>query len=260
MDGRARVVLLGWGNASPSQLVVYERLHKALGLDPTSVIPSTLEGLGRPDAYARSLAPLAAELAAEAGARPIVVHLFSDNGFIGWAALLDALDATENGRRARAAMRGVILDSSPGLWAVRGPVDFARRFALGMTPAVSRIAKLGARERLPFVTPLLALGFLGYQLLFRRQIKVMLSASRRIAEKQPSCPELFLYGERDVLVPPADVRAWIQRQRDAKIDVEEHAFPEARHVALFPNDPRRYRAAIAAFVKRVVTEDAPPRP
>ena len=236
----------------PSQLVVYERLYKILGLDPSCVIPDTLEGLGRPDAYAHALAPLAAELAAEAGARPLLVHLFSDNGFMGWAALLEALDATENGRLARAAIRGVILDSSPGLWAVRGPFDFARRFALGMTPAVSRMARLGARERLPVVTALLGFGFLGYQLVFRGSVRAMLSAGKRVEAKQPTCPQLFLFGEQDVLVPPRDVRAWIARQRAAGIDAEEHAFPTARHVALFPKDPRRYREAVAAFVERVL--------
>jgi pimeloyl-ACP methyl ester carboxylesterase len=252
MTSRARVVLLGWGNAIRSQLTVYERLHRLLGLDPTTVIPNTLEGLGRPGAYARAVAPLAAELAAEAGARPIVVHLFSDNGFMGWAALLLALDATEEGRRALGAMRGVVTDSAPGLWAVRGPIDFARRFALGMTPAVSRMARLGPRERLPIVTPLLGLGFLGYQVLFPRSVRAMRSAWKTVAAKQPRCPHLFLYGERDVLVPPCDVRAWIDRQREAGLDVESHAFAEGRHVALFPKDPRRYRAALTEFVKRVV--------
>ena len=252
MTSRARVVLLGWGNATRSQLVAYERLHKLLGMEPTTLIPNTLEGLARPGAHARVVAPLAAELAAERGTRPIVVHLFSDNGFMGWAALLDALDATEDGRLAIGVIRGVIVDSAPGLWAVRGPFDFARRFALGMTPAVSRLAKLGARERLPIVTPLLAVGFLGYQVLFPRAVRTMLSAAGRVAKKQPRCPHLFLYGERDVLVPPRDVRAWIERQRELGIDTESHAFADARHVALFPKDPRRYRALLTEFLKRVV--------
>jgi len=252
MSSRTRVVLLGWGNATRSQLVVYERLHKLLGLDPTTLIPNTVEGLGRPGAYARTVAPLAEARAAEAGARPLGVHLFSDNGFMGWAALLVALDASEGGRRAIGAIRGVIVDSAPGLWAVRGPLDFARRFALGMTPAVSRMARLGARERLPVVTPLLGLGFLGYQVLFPRAVEAMLSAWKRVAEKQPRCAHLFLYGERDVLVPPADVRAWIEKQREAGIDTESHAFAEGRHVALFPKDPRRYRETLTEFVKRVV--------
>lgn len=252
MTSRARVVLLGWGNATRSQLVAYERLHKLLGMEPTTLIPNTLEGLARPGAHARVVAPLAAELAAERGTRPIVVHLFSDNGFMGWAALLDALDATEDGRLAIGVVRGVIVDSAPGLWAVRGPFDFARRFALGMTPAVSRMARLGARERLPIVTPLLAVGFLGYQVLFPRAVRTMLSTAGRVAKKQPRCPHLFLYGERDALVPPRDVRAWIERQRELGIDTESHAFADARHVALFPKDPRRYRALLTEFLKRVV--------
>ena len=255
MTSRARVVLLGWGNATRSQLVVYERLYRLLGLAPTTVIPNTIEGLGRPGAYARTVAPLARELAAEGGTRPIVVHLFSDNGFMGWAALLDALDASDDGRRARVAICGVILDSAPGLWAVRGPIDFARRFALGMTPAVSRMARLGARERLPVVTPLLAVAFLGYQVLFPRSVRAMRSAWKQVAAKQPRCPHLFLYGEGDVLVPPGDVRAWIEKQREAGIDTESHSFAEGKHVALFPKDPGRYRATLTAFLKRV-TPDA----
>jgi hypothetical protein len=53
-------------------------------------------------------------------------------------------------------------------------------------------------------------------------------------------------------VPPSDIRAWIARQRLAGLEIEEHVFEEARHVALFPNDPRRYRRALGDFVERVL--------
>ena len=33
----------------------------------------------------------------------------------------------------KAAIRGVVYDSSPGLWNVRGPFDFARRSSLYLT-------------------------------------------------------------------------------------------------------------------------------
>ncbi|NVL83696.1 hypothetical protein, partial [Escherichia coli] len=61
------------------------------------------------------------------------------------------------------------------------------------------MAKLGARERLRVVTSLLAVGFIGYQAIFRRSVRVMLSASDRVEAKQPRCPHMFLYGEQDVL-------------------------------------------------------------
>ena len=254
MNGR--VVLLGWGNALPSQLEAYARLYRTLGLASSSVIANTVAGLTDPAAYAQSIVPIAEELRAARGAQPIVVHLFSDNGFIAWAALLDALAATEDGRRARDAIRGVIYDSSPGLWNQRGPFDFGRRFALGMTPALARRLRLKARERLPLVTPLLVLGFAVYRAVFLRSVSVMLSAADRITAHQPRCPHLFLYGENDALVPARDVRAWIARERHDGIDAEDHLFPEARHVALFPNDPRRYRAAVSAFLARALVATA----
>lgn len=248
----ARAVLLGWGHSTPAQLVAYERLHASLGLEPRSAIPDTRAGLLHEGGFARPLEPLARELAAEGGARPIVVHLFSDNGFIGWAALLAKLAATEGGRRARDAVVGVISDSSPGLWAVRGPLDFARRFALGMTPLVARRLDRDPAEPMTLVTPLLGAAFLAYQVVFRRAVRGMLSAADHIAAQQPRAPHLYLYGGADTLVPPGDVRAWIAEQRGRGIDVTAHAFDRARHVALYTSDPRRYRATIAAFVARAL--------
>ncbi len=253
MTRAPRSLLLGWGSARPSQLVAYERLHRALGLEASSVTLDTIAALKRAREPARALQPVAEDLAREEGARPIVVHLFSDNGFIAWAALLDALASSDAGRRARAAIRAVIVDSAPGLWAVRGPVDFAQRFALGVTPALSRAAGLGPRERLPYVTSLLAAGFVAYQLFARGPVRTIRSTGTRVAANQPRCPHLFLYGDEDLLVPPRDIRAWIARERESGLDVEDHAFAGAKHVALYPKDPRRYRETIRAFVGRALT-------
>jgi pimeloyl-ACP methyl ester carboxylesterase len=248
---KGRVLLVGWGNSSPSQLAAYERLYAAMGLEARSVIPVARAGLADPSAYARSLAPVARDLVAEDPDRPLFVHLFSDNGFIGWAALLQALEQSPDGARVKAAIRGVVHDSSPGLWNVRGKRDFARRFSLGMTPALSQILGLGFRERLPVLTPLLAGAFLLYQVAFPRAVKSMLSAADKVTRLQPTCPHLFLYGAKDDLVRPEDVRAWITRQRAAGIEVEDVEFSRAKHVALFISDPRRYRDALKSFVTRL---------
>jgi pimeloyl-ACP methyl ester carboxylesterase len=247
-----RVLLIGWGNARRSQLRPYEQMYAALGLEASAIIPSAAAGLLRPDAYAHSVEAAAAALTAEPEGGPTVVHLFSDNGFIAWSALLRALAGTAQGRRARDGICGVIYDSSPGLWAVRGPVDFAKRFALGMTPMVSQAAGLGARERLPVVTPLLAAGFLAYQAFFRGAVRSMLAASGHVTREQPHCRHLFLLGEADRLVPARDVRAWIERERGLGIETSELSFPEGRHVALYASDPNRYTGAVTAFVHSVM--------
>jgi pimeloyl-ACP methyl ester carboxylesterase len=246
-----RVLLVGWGNSTPSQLNAYERLYTPVGLAPRSVIPSAKQGLVDPTAYARALAPVADALVAEGADRPLLVHLFSDNGFIGWAALLEALAASEGGARVKASIRGVVYDSSPGLWNVQGPFDFARRFSLGMTPALSRRFGLGTRERVPVLTKVLSVGFLGYQVAFPRAVAAMKSAGERVARLQPSCPHLFVYGGEDVLVRPDDVRAWVARERAAGLDVEALEIPHGKHVALYPSEPRMYRDALKAFVTKI---------
>jgi pimeloyl-ACP methyl ester carboxylesterase len=246
-----RVLLVGWGNATPTQLTAYERLYAALGLAPRSVIPDTKAALVDPTAYLRALAPVADALAVEGTERGLLVHLFSDNGFIGWAALLEALASSESGARVKASIRGIVYDSSPGLWNVRGPFDFARRFALGMTPVLSRRFGLGARERIPVVTNLLGVAFLGYQVAFPRAVGAMRSAGDRVARLQPACPHLFIYGGEDVLVRPDDVRAWIARERAAGLDVDELEIPRGRHVALYPTEPRLYRDALKSFVGKI---------
>lgn len=232
---KSRVVLLGWGNALPSQLAAYARLYKLLGYETACATSNTMRGLVDFGVYRRTIAPLAAD------ERPCMIHLFSDNGFLAYDELL-----AHEGMKDR--IRGVVMDSAPGLWNVQGPVDFARRFALAMAPALER----RARRRIPGLTPALGGVFLGYQAMFRRQAKRMIASGERVAQRQPRVPQLCMYGEADTVVPPRDVRRWIAEQRERGMDIEDEPFPEAAHVALFPKDPKRYRRLLTTFAARVL--------
>lgn len=244
-------LLLGWGNATASQLGAYERLHRALGLEPRSVLPSTAKGLLTPEAYEGAIAAVADDLAA-GRARVDLVHLFSDNGFIAWAALLERLARERDaGARAIGRIRGVVYDSAPGLWASTGKRDFARRFAGAMTPLVARALGREPTTRLPVVTPLLRGVFLGYQLVRPAAVRRMTGAAERVARSQPKVPHLFLYAREDELVSVRDVEAWVSRQRRAGIETTRRCFGRAQHVALYPADPRRYRRELEAFVEKV---------
>lgn len=244
-------LLLGWGNATASQLAAYERLHASLGLAPCAVLPSTSKGLFDPRAYREAIAPLADDLVA-GRTRVDLVHLFSDNGFIAWAALLDRLDrGGEGGARARDAIRGVVYDSSPGLWASTGKRDFARRFAGAMTPLVARALGRDVNEAMPRVGAALEGAFLVYQVVRPSAVRMMMGASEHVARAQPRVPHLFLYARNDALVPVRDVEAWIRLERTRGIPVTARCFGRARHVALYPDDPRRYKRELAAFVEHV---------
>ncbi len=244
-------MLLGWGNATASQLAAYERLHASLGLSPRAVLPSTSRGLFDPKAYRRAIVPVADDLVA-ARTQVDIVHLFSDNGFIAWAALLERLDrAGAEGARARDAIRGVVYDSSPGLWASTGKRDFAKRFAGAMTPLVARALGRDATEPMPGVGAVLQGAFLVYQVVRPSAVRMMMRASEHVARAQPRVPHLFLYARNDALVPLRDVEAWIRLERARGIPVTARCFGHAKHVALYPDDPRRYKRELAAFVEHV---------
>lgn len=286
------VVLIGWANARASQLAAYERLWRGIGADTVGVIPDVRRGLFDRDAYPRAMRPIAQTLIAavqdarptadvtrdpDRTTRPVLVHVFSDNGMVGWAALTRVLGRTAPGRAVRDAICGVVFDSCPGLWAVRGPLDFARRFATAMTPVVAR--RLGTSEAsLPFLeaelgrgpnarTPRriallhagLTAGFVAYQPFFRGPVRVMKRAAHDADDHGPRCPRLFLYGQRDALVPAADIERWISRARRGGHDVTSVPFAEGRHVALYTTSPMLYRDSLNGFFARVTrAKDATP--
>ena len=253
--GPRRSLLLGWGNATAGQLRAYERLHQALGLAPRAVLPSTAKGILAPAVYARAVFPVAeAMLAGE----PIeLVHIFSDNGFLAWSALLERLAREgDAGRRAKAAIRGVVMDSSPGLWATRGKREFASRFAGAMTPLVARALGKEPTAPLPAVTAALTAAFVAYQVVHPAFVRSARGAADLIAREQPLVPHLVLYAREDRLVPARDVEAWIARQRARGLPVTARCFGRARHVALYPDDPRRYRGELAEFLRRIACEDS----
>lgn len=255
--GPRRSILLGWGNATPGQLRAYERLHQALGLEPHSVLPSTTKGILAPEVYARAVDPVAERMLA--GERVELVHLFSDNGFLAWAALLDRLArAGQAGRIAKAAIRGVAMDSSPGLWATRGKRDFAGRFAGAMTPLAARALGKDPTTPLPAVRAALTAAFVAYQIVRPAFVRRARGAAERIAREQPRVPHLVLYAREDALVPARDVEAWIALQRGRGLPVTARCFGRARHVALYPDDPRRYRGELAAFLERISRDDVTP--
>ncbi|MCA9584866.1 MAG: DUF829 domain-containing protein [Myxococcales bacterium] len=233
-----RSLLLGWGNSTPRQLAAYERLHRRVGLSPVTVIGSTLRGLVSQRLFARSVAPALDALEGNT----CMVHLFSDNGFLAWAALLAA------GADVR-GVRAVLLDSSPGLWAARDASEVARRFSLGMMPVAARVLRIEPRPYVPAVTPALYGAFLAYQRLRPGWASAMRGAADVVLDRGPRCPHVFAFGGRDELVPAVNVRAFAARM-GALAEVREHCFDDAGHVLLFPSDPKRYTRVVEETARR----------
>lgn len=246
--GPARSLVIGWGMSRPEQLAPYLALHRELGLEPTLHVPSVAEGLLRPRTYVRRLRRAIAPLLT-GPARPLYIHIFSDNGFIGLAQTLDELASSPEGRAALAELRGVVFDSSPGLHTVTTEGAFADRFAQGTTPFVARRLGLDARrERVFGVTPVLRALFLGYHRLFPAGVRRALSARSRVDEHDLRAPMLFMCGGADTLVQAAGVEAYAVSRRARGVSARVVVFEGARHVALLGADRARYAAELRSFV------------
>ncbi len=234
--------------SSARELAPYAALHERLGLAPHLFIARVSDGLLRPASYAARMDAALAPLLRAAPA-PLFIHLFSDNGFIALSRVLEVLDRGPAGRRVRAALSGIVLDSSPGLHSVTSAAGFADRFARGTTPFVAKRLGLRPREHVAGLTPLLRAVFRGYHAVSRGGVERMLSASGRVAAHDARVKELYLVGEADTLVTVDDVERYASARRALGVSPRVVRFPGARHVALLPSDPSRYEAEIEAFVR-----------
>lgn len=252
MDGPKPLALVfGWGGSTPGQLRAYARLYARLGFDTDLRIGNVLRGLLVPGGRESEARAVAREVVASQAraSRPIVVHALSDNGFLSLAALLEILSASAPGRRALDALRAVVLDSAPGLWAARRSGEFALTFARGVTPAL--LKGLGRRESLehPVLTPVLRAGFGVYSLAFPSNVRRMVASGERVLGALPRVPVALLYGDADRLVPPASVEAFETRLRERGFVVRARKFPGSTHVAHFVRDPAAYEATVSDHLR-----------
>lgn len=236
------VLLLGWGGSHPRQLAPYVELHRARGRSTHLYINDGVGLLWRHARVRRRCAEEAARLADGSG--ELSIHAFSDNGFIALCAIVAALRGSDAGRRTLARVRGVILDSGPALWAA-GPAEFARRYALAVTPTVLR--RRSARPH-PLVTPLLRAGFRAYGLLRPATMQRLRSAYPEVAADYPRCPHLLIGGADDPLAPAADVDAFASQLAARGMEVRRRSIATDVHVGSFRAAPDVYRREIDAFL------------
>lgn len=248
-------VILGWGNATDRQLEPYRRLWRRLGAEPRTYVANPLLGTVSPASEIRKVRREASEIvrASGAGARDVFAHLLSDNGFITWGVVLEELGALPDGARTRDAVRGVVLDSTPGLHHGRRRAQFARRMAQGMAPGVLRLLGRDAHRELRFFRPALELVFSAIYT-FRewrgqRPAVEIAELYERVLRWEPAAPQLYFYGERDRISPPRGVEEHIARERARGLRARGVLVPGAPHVGCYPTAPDVYETEIDGLVR-----------
>lgn len=256
-DGRLRVLVLGWHDATPRHLRAVARLHTSEGHVVHPVLSESGRSLAQRGgfevegrAHARALAR-----AHELDPRPLLVHSFSNAGFWTFAAMLRALALEHPFVLDRHV--GTILDSAPGFDEVMS-VSFTRRTApMAFLPGL--LARLGRapRHTHPILTPALSVFFGAWHLLAPSQIGFMRGALGVVREAhlprvdRAALPILGIWGGEDRLVEPRYVEAFLDRAEAEGVPVERTFFPDSVHVRHLVTHRAMYERTVRAFSRRL---------
>jgi len=70
-----------------------------------------------------------------------------------------------------------------------------------------------------------------------------------LSEKQPSCPQFYLYSSADRVIPAECVESFMNSQRSLGRSVFAHNFVSSPHVDHYRSFPHVYSAKIDEFLK-----------
>lgn len=70
-----------------------------------------------------------------------------------------------------------------------------------------------------------------------------------LSDKQPPCPQFYLYSSADRVIPAECVESFINMQRSLGLSVSSHNFVSSPHVDHYRSFPHLYSAKIDEFLK-----------
>ncbi len=251
---RARVVILGWHDATPRHLRAVARLHEARGdvaLPQLSEAGRSLAHPGGFEARGRAQAEAIARAHAER-ALPLVFHSFSNAGFWTLSAILHAL--ARDHRAVLESHRGTILDSAPGFPERIDAAFTARTAPMAFLPGLlGRFGRPRAHHH-RILSPLLGALFGLWHLASPRQIAFMQGALTRVRAEhrphgsRPAVPILAIWGGADALVEREHVEAFLARAEAEQIPVSRLFFPGSVHVRHLVAHRAAYESAVRDFM------------
>ncbi|XP_066321161.1 uncharacterized protein [Miscanthus floridulus] len=263
--GATLVVLLGWLGARQKHLRRYADLYRERGVGAVRFVVPVRElvdlDLGR--RVERRVADLSEEIAAWCDAdrrRTLLFHTFSNTGWLAYGAVLENLqsraDLTER-------IRGCIVDSAPVLeirpevWAAGFSAAMLKKSSSMTGPTAESLDGPIVNGTLNKVTPSWGECFLLSTLQkFFEIVLYVPDVNKRLcrtlsvlSEKQPSCPQFYLYSSADRVIPAECVESFMNSQRSLGRSVFAHNFVSSPHVDHYRSFPHVYSAKIDEFLK-----------
>lgn len=249
---RPLVLTLGWLGANERHLGKYSSWYSSQGYDTLSFIsPATsilFPQFGRKHAvqlldYAIDLSEQTKDGKQEK--RPILFHVFSNNGLYFYANVLQQVARSSQYERVLHSTLGCVFDSTPSHLSVE---IFTKGFGGALLGAMG--ITNGGRPAYDhwLVSPIIRALFsvaLAPPFL-RNNVSSLLESYVRF---QPKCPQLFLYSKGDELIPYTDIELAIRATNDLGIPATGKCWADSPHVSHFRMHPEEYREAVTRFVE-----------
>ncbi|TKW38136.1 hypothetical protein SEVIR_1G094500v4 [Setaria viridis] len=269
-EGATLVVLLGWLGARQKHLRRYADLYRERGVGAVRFVVPVREllGLDLGRRVERRVADLSAEIAAWCDAdrrRTLLFHTFSNTGWLAYGAVLENLqsraDITER-------IRGCIVDSAPVLeirpevWAAGFSAAMLKKSSSMTGPSTESLDgpivngslnRVSSNVMRPswgecFILSTLQKFFeiVLYVPDINTRLRKVLSV---LSDKQPPCPQFYLYSSADRVIPGECVESFMDLQRSLGRSVFAHNFVTSPHVDHYRSFPHIYSAKIDEFLK-----------
>ncbi|KAL5213445.1 hypothetical protein ABZP36_024292 [Zizania latifolia] len=273
-EGTTLVVLLGWMGARQKHLRrYYADLYRERGVGSARFVVPVRELVGldlgrRVARVERRVADLAAEIAAWCEAdhhRTLLFHTFSNTGWLAYGAILENLQSKTV---IIERIRGCIVDSAPVLeirpevWAAGFSAAMLKKSRFMTGPSTESTDEYTLNGTLNNHSSDVMKPTWGENILLstlqkffeivlhlpdvNKRLEKVLSV---LSEKQPPCPQYYLYSTADRVIPADCVERFIDMQKSQGRTGFSHNFVTSPHVDHYRSFPYLYSAKIDEFLK-----------
>lgn len=263
-------MLLGWLGARQKHLRRYADLYRDRGVGSVRFVVPVREllGLDLGRRVERRVADLAAEIAAWCDAdhrRTLLFHTFSNTGWLAYGAILENLQSRAD---IIERIRGCIVDSAPVLeirpevWAAGFSAAMLKKSSSMTGPSVESPDGYTSNGTLNNLSSDVTRPTWGENILLstlQKFFEIVLhlpDVNKRLekvhsvlSEKQPTCPQFYLYSSADRVIPAECVERFIDMQKSLGQSVFAHNFVSSPHVDHYRSFPHVYAAKIDEFLK-----------
>ncbi|XP_071983670.1 transmembrane protein 53 [Engystomops pustulosus] len=244
------VILLGWAGCKDKHLAKYSSIYHNEGCVVIrytaawrTVFFSESFGLGSLRDQAQKLLELLFDY--EIDENPIVLHVFSNGGFMLYRYMVELLRSHR--QLARLRVVGTVFDSGPGNRNVVGSVRALNTVLSPHTGAALRYLALLLFAVLVFILRILLYPVTRF--LHENHYDAMKS--------HPSLwPHLYLYSRSDTIIAHTDIEKMAEHRRHHRLPTQSVDFEKSEHVSHYRRYPEKYSALCSAFLRDCVRKDS----